>query len=104
MWFERTGAFKADWKSLSPSEREIVRAVLPAFNAAADDVAAHKFDRRRWPKSLRVHDIENAPGIWSVTFNFVSPDIRATFEWASNAEQPTILWRRLGRHDIFNNP
>ena len=101
MWFERTEFFKADWKALSDDERQLVRDALPAFNRAADDVAAHEFDHRRWPKSLRIHDIENAPGVWSVTFHFAAPDLRATFSWALSTEHPTVRWRRIGNHGIY---
>ena len=57
MWFERSSLFVADWKTLTDDERDLVRSVLPAFRAAADSVPAHSFDRLRWPKAFRIHDI-----------------------------------------------
>jgi hypothetical protein len=104
MWFERSSLFVADWKSLTDDEQAAVRSVLPAVRTAADDVAAHSFDHRRWPKSLRIHDIENAPGVWSVTFNFAAPDLRATFDWSPTREQPTVRWRRIGNHGVYRRP
>ena len=104
MRYEGSDQFKADWRGLSEQERECVRTVLPRFNAAADDVAAQGFDPHRWPSALRVHDLRGAPGVWSVTFNFVGPDLRATFEWASSDGEPTVLWRRIGRHPIYRAP
>jgi hypothetical protein len=104
MRYQRTERFKADWKALSEQEHQKVLAVVPKFNAAADDVAEHEFDHHRWPSALRVHDIGAAPGVWSMTFNFSGPDIRATFEWATVDELPAVRWRRIGRRDIYNVP
>ena len=56
------------------------------------------------PTSLRIHDIENAKGVWSVTFNFSGPDVRATFEWQHDDDGPQILWRRMGGHKIYRAP
>lgn len=104
MRYERADRFKADWKALNDQERDLVLAVLPRFNAAADDVAANGFDHHRWPSALRVHDIAGAPGVWSMTFNFSGPDIRATFEWTTLDDEPVVRWRRIGRHVIYNAP
>jgi hypothetical protein len=104
MRYERTERFKADWKSLTDNERSIVLSALPRFNAAADDVADNGFDHHRWPSALRVHDIAGAPGVWSMTWHFSGPDLRATFEWTGAEDAPAIRWRRLGRHDIYRAP
>jgi hypothetical protein len=102
MFYERSDVFKTDWKSLTDEERALVRAVLPTFNKAAGSVAGPPYDKRKWPKSLRIHDV--GPGIWSVTFHFAGPDLRATFEWVTVDGEPCIRWRRIGRHDIYGRP
>ena len=104
MRFERTASFKADWKRLDNGERGVVRSQITAFNLAADDVADNSGDKSRWPTALRIHDIENAKGVWSVTFKFSGPDIRATFEWGHDSEGPKIVWRRISGHKIYRNP
>jgi hypothetical protein len=104
MRYERTDSFKADWKRLDDEERALVRARLAVFNSAADDVAQNRGDKGRWPTSLRVHDIQHAQGVWSVTFNFSGPDLRATFLWQHDDDGPKILWRRIGGHGIYRSP
>jgi hypothetical protein len=100
--FELTASFLADRKRLDKEELEIVRARLPEFVAACDRYAANP--STKWPQSLRVRDVENAPGILEVTFNFTGPDIRATFEWTQIEGELAIRWRRIGGHRVFENP
>jgi len=101
--FERTRAFDADWARLSEEERALFRAVVrdkfhPACERRAADPTA------RWPKSLRIRDLEGAPGIIEMTWSFAGPDGRATFEWVVRDGEPRIRWRRIGGHAIFGRP
>ena len=57
-----------------------------------------------WPKSLRVRDVEGASGIWEMTWSFAGPDGRATFEWITIEGEQAVRWRRVGGHEIFNDP
>lgn len=103
MKFERTRAFDADWARLSEEERALFRAVVrdkfhPACERRAADPTA------RWPKSLRIRDLEGAPGIIEMTWSFAGPDGRATFEWVVRDGEPRIRWRRIGGHAIFGRP
>jgi hypothetical protein len=100
--FELTASFLADRDRLGADELEIVRQKLPDFVAACDRFAADP--SARWPASLRVRDVENAPGIFELTFNFAGPDIRATFEWIEIDGERAVRWRRIGGHRIFSNP
>jgi len=95
-------SFLADRRRLGREELEIIRARLPDFVAAADRYAADPSSK--WPESLRVKDVENAPGILEVTFSFAGPDIRATSEWIRIDGQLAIRWRRIGGHRIVRNP
>ena len=102
MKFELADSFKGDLGRLDKEEREIVRDRLPDFVAACDRYAADP--STRWPESLRVKEIENAPGILEMTFKFTGPDIRATFEWTQVDGKLALRWRRIGGHRIFKNP
>ena len=75
---------------------------LPGFVAACDRHAADP--STPWPASLRVRDVENAPGIWELTWSFSGPDGRATFEWVRIDGTLAVRWRRIGGHAIFRNP
>lgn len=54
--------------------------------------------------SPRVSDVENAPGIWEMTWSYGGPDGRATFEWVQIDGTLAVRWRRIGGHAIFRNP
>jgi hypothetical protein len=53
---------------------------------------------------LRIHRISNTD-IYSLTWNFASPDGRATFHLDKMDEgEPLLVWRRIGEHAIYKNP
>ena len=99
MRFEITDSFKGDWSRLSEGERRLFRDLLPNFNAACDRIAADP--TVRFPASLRVKDVENAPGIMEMTWSFSGPDGRTTFEWVAIDDSRGVRWRRIGGHAIF---
>lgn len=102
MKFEVADSFRADRKRLSKTERDLVAEVLRTFVEACDAYAADP--AAGWPASLRVKDVEGAPGVREVTFNFSGPDLRATFEWIQIDGGLAVRWRRIGGHRIFKNP
>lgn len=95
-------SFKADYKRLSQSEQAAFKKTLPDFAAACDRYALDP--SVAWPATLRVKDVESAPGIWEMTWSFSGPDGRATFEWIQVAGELAVRWRRIGGHVIFKNP
>jgi hypothetical protein len=105
--FETTHSFEADYKKLSDGEKRLFREAVRKLNSACDAAFA-RGGRPRWPKALRVKDVEGAPGIWEMTWSFSGPDGRATWEWASVKLEgemvPVVRWRRIGGHSIFGNP
>ena len=99
MKFEITDSFTGDWSRLSEGERRLFREILPTFNASCDRIATDQ--TVRFPASLRVKDVENAPGILEMTWSFSGPDGRATFEWVAIDGERGLRWRRIGGHAIF---
>jgi hypothetical protein len=95
-------SFKADYQHLSSAEKRLFKKVLPDFVAACDRYAADS--SASWPASLRVKDVEGAPGIWEMTWSFSGPDGRATFEWLQIDRERAVRWRRIGGHSIFKQP
>lgn len=102
MKFEVTQAFRADRRRLSENERRLFAEVLPAFVATCDRFAVDP--ATSWPSSLRVRDVEGAPGIFEMTWSFSGPDGRATFEWIEIDGERAVRWRRIGRHAVLRNP
>jgi len=54
-------------------------------------------------KGLRVKRVQGRFGIWEMTW---AGDGRATFTYGEPRRpgQPHIVWRRIGSHDIFEDP
>ena len=107
MRFETTHSFEADYKKLSDREKRLFRDAVHKFNRACD-AAVPEGQRPRWPKALRVKDVEGAPGIWEMTWSFAGPAGRATWEWRTAEIEgeavPAVRWRRIGGHSIFRDP
>lgn len=107
MRFQTTESFKSDFEKLKPEEKQLFRDAVRKFNRACDRAMAEG-SRPQWPKSLRVKDVEGAPGIWEMTWSFSGPDGRATWEWVSveddEGRHPAVRWRRIGGHGIFHDP
>lgn len=103
MKYERTERFKRDCRRLSEGEREEFRRVVLEDFAPALERRVHE-PGHSWPASLRVKDVEGAPGIWEMTWSFTDPDGRATFEWIDIDGEGGVRWRRVGSHAIFGNP
>lgn len=102
MKFELNRSFERDYERLPESEKKLFRTALAEFVLACDRFAADP--AARWPASLRVKDVEGAPGIWEMTWSFSGPDGRATFEWVQIDGGLGVRWRRIGGHSIFTRP
>ncbi len=95
--FDITEAFKGDLKRLTPQQKQ-------AFKAAKDEIVAALKAKRSFPKRLRIKDVQDAPGVWEMTWQW--PDGRATFQYGSPVlpGEVHIIWRRVGTHAIFAKP
>ncbi len=102
MKYEVLDSFKNDWKRLSAKEQALFRRVLPIVHDACERFATDP--STAWPASLRVKDVEGAPGIWEMTWSFSGPDGRATFEWIRIEGSVAVRWRRVGGHAVFKSP
>jgi hypothetical protein len=100
--FETTESFDADYRRLSEREAEMFRKALKVFIPACDRYGSDA--SMKWPASLRVKDVEGAPGVWEMTWSFSGPDGRATFEWIDIDGGLGLRWRRVGGHSIFERP
>jgi hypothetical protein len=92
-WLPRFGA---EFDQLTPAQQSAFLAAVALF---VDDLRAS----RRFRKGLRVKGVKGAPGIFEMTW---AADGRATFRFGEPVRQdePHIIWRRIGTHDIFKQP
>lgn len=92
--YTRTRRFDRDWKALTEADRERFRAAFERFDG---DLAAGRFRA-----GLRVKRIQGTDDIFEMTW---APDGRATFEYGTpEGEGAHVIWRRIGRHDVFRRP
>jgi hypothetical protein len=89
-------SFWRGWDRLSPEDQ---RAFLAAVEKFVQDLRAGRGIR----KGLRVKGVQGARGIYELSW---APNGRATFQFGRSVrgDEPHIIWRRMGGHDIFGNP
>jgi hypothetical protein len=98
-----TAAFDRDFGSLPPQHQKMFRDALPEDFLPA--VAAGSFSGNHpWPPRLRVHQLAGTTTIYSMTWNFARPGGRATFHLETVDDEPMLVWRRIGTHDIYRRP
>jgi hypothetical protein len=56
-----------------------------------------------WPRRLWIHRLTDS-GIYSLMWNFSTPDGRASFHLEHTADEPLLVWRRSGHHSIYQRP
>jgi hypothetical protein len=95
--WEKTDQFKRDEQTLTPSEREKLKAAVAKF---VDDLKGEG----RFRSGLRVKPMKAAPGIFEMTWEIRNG--RATLQFGPPLQEgePHIIWRRVGGHEIFGKP
>lgn len=95
--YDVTERFRKDVALLDPADRERFQRAVEQF---VEDL--QQSDRGFRP-GLRVKGVQAAPGVFEMTW---ARDGRATFEYGPSliVDQPHVIWRRVGTHDIFGRP
>jgi hypothetical protein len=93
--FAKETSFLRDYANLSQDQKAAFREAVAKF---VEDLR-----RGTFRKGLRVKRVQSRPGVWEMTW---ADDGRATFAYGASIHpgQPHIIWRRIGSHDIFDNP
>jgi hypothetical protein len=89
--------FLNDLRRLTPQQRQ-------RFADAVKLLVADLRAKQPYRKSLRVKTVQGYQGIFEMTWDW--PDGRATFEYGPEQKpgERHIVWRRIGRHEIFDAP
>lgn len=89
--------FFRDYARLTLSQRQQFKRAVHEF---VDDLRT----KRPFRKSLRVKGVQGYSGIFEMTRDM--PNGRATFRYGAERipGEPHIIWRRVGDHEIFQNP
>lgn len=102
MKFEVTAKFRREFDALPIDHKRRFRSLMPAFNAAYEAYWANP--ATVWSANLRVKRMVSAKGLWEMTWSFTGPDGRAVFEFIETDDDFGVRWRRIGRHEIYNEP
>jgi len=92
-WLARFGK---DFDGLTRQQQELFLLAVAQF--VEDLLRRHGFR-----KGLRVRSVTGATGIFEMTW---ADNGRATFEYgeATVPNEPHVVWRRVGTHEIFDMP
>ncbi|MBG0816940.1 hypothetical protein [Planomonospora sp. ID82291] len=103
MKYERTASFLRDISRLPPEHYVMFRDAVYKHLLPAIEQGAHT-GQASWPVRLRVHKLTGTD-VYSLTWNFSSPDGRATFRFvATDDGEPVLQWRRVGDHSVYDRP
>ena len=102
MKYRRLPRFDSDYRKLSEPEREKFRAALGVFIEASKSYESHP-ENFVWPQSLRIEKLTGT-GVMAMTWSFSGPDGRATFQFETVDGVMFVVWRRVGRHSIYQKP
>jgi hypothetical protein len=105
--FETTSAFERDVGRLKLEHLEMFKDVVRERFAPGCDAwlaAQTSGGQYVWPASLRVSRLRGRPDVWEMTWNFASPDGRATFEFVHHDGEWFCRWRRVGDHSVYSAP
>ena len=94
--FERLSRFNRDFAALSKQEQA-------AFRTAVGKLVADFSASGSLRAGVRVKGVQGAPGIFELTW---ADDGRATFSFGKSVrgDDPHVVWRRVGTHDVLRNP
>lgn len=103
MKFRATVTFRNEFERLNKDHRRKFISLMPEFNDSCELYAESKGDFV-WPARLRVSRLTSHKEIWEMTWSFSGPDGRATFRFVAIDDVVGVEWRRIGRHEIYQNP
>lgn len=88
--------FWRDWVQLSAEQQEAFVVTLERFVADLRQGSGFR-------SGLRVKGVRGAPGVFELTW---ARDGRATFSYGRSvvADEPHVVWRRIGTHEILRRP
>lgn len=94
--YGKTDRFKKDHAALSSDDKR-------RFKQAVEKFVEDLKTKRPFRKGLRVKGVKGTIGIFEMTW---ADDGRATFEYGDEQVdgEPHIIWRRVGTHDVFDQP
>lgn len=95
--YDATDRFRKDLELLDPADRARFHRAVQQF---VEDLTSRS---RGFRSGLRVKGVRGADGVFELSW---APDGRATFEFGHSlrGDDPHIIWRRVGTHDIFGRP
>lgn len=103
MKYRSLESFRIDFARLpAEHQRLFLQAVREHFLPA---IASGSFSGLPpWPKRLRIHRLSNSE-LYSITWQFTSPDGRANFRLEKTEQgEPLLVWRRIGDHSLYKRP
>jgi hypothetical protein len=93
---EEGARFLGEWQRLSPEQQVL-------FMAAVIELVEDLTERGHLRSSLQIKETAGHPGIYELSW---ARDGRATFQYGAERRpgERHLIWRRVGRPEILNDP
>lgn len=91
-------AYETFRRELQQLDRQQRQAFMAAVAKMVEDLRRGEFR-----KGLRIKRVQKHEGVWEMTW---AADGRATFEYGPSIRpgEHHVVWRRIGGHEILDNP
>jgi hypothetical protein len=91
------------WPGFVKEYQRLTRAQRRLFMDAVEDMVEDLKARRPFRPGLRIHQVHKVAGVWEMTW---APNGRATFMYGESPEEGElhVIWRRIGGHEILDQP
>lgn len=91
-------SFKRDFKKL---KREHKRLFIEMQSVFIVELEEYLLDKKSISNKFRLKELRHTNNVWSMTWSFSRPAGRATFQLIEMKNELTLIWLRIGNHDIY---
>lgn len=91
-------SFKRDFKKLKREHKKLFIELQSVFIVELEE---YLLDKKSVSNKFRLKELRHTNNVWSMTWSFSRPAGRATFQLIAMKNELTLIWLRIGNHDIY---
>jgi mRNA-degrading endonuclease YafQ of YafQ-DinJ toxin-antitoxin module len=91
-------SFKRDFKKLKREHKKLFIELQSIFIGELEE---YLLEKKSVSNKFRFKEMRHSNNVWSMTWSFSRPAGRATFQLAEIENELTVIWLRIGNHDVY---